>query len=251
MNGETNGLDNIFLEVRDLIVTYDGIQALQGVSFSVLKGEIVTLIGANGAGKTSILRAVSGLVNYSGSIVFEGRDLRRVPAHRIVGLGIAQVPEGRGIFGNLTVLENLRLATWQRTDKGEIEADYDRVFQILPRLKERQHQASGTLSGGEQQMLAVGRALMSRGRLMLLDEPSMGLSPRLVQDIFRVIEEINKTGVTILLVEQNANMALRIASRAYVLETGAVMLETGAVMLSGTGRELLHDPRVKEAYLGA
>lgn len=244
MNGETNGLDNIFLEVRDLIVTYDGIRALQGVSFSVLKGEIVTLIGANGAGKTSILRAVSGLVNYSGSIVFEGQDLRRVPAHRIVGLGIAQVPEGRGIFGNLTVLENLRLATWQRTDKGEIEADYDRVFQIFPRLKERQHQASGTLSGGEQQMLAVGRALMSRGQLMLLDEPSMGLSPRLVQDIFRVIEAINKTGVTILLVEQNANMALRIASRAYVLETGAVML-------SGTGRELLHDPRVKEAYLGA
>lgn len=244
MNGETNGLDNIFLEVRDLIVTYDGIRALQGVSFSVLKGEIVTLIGANGAGKTSILRAVSGLVNYSGSIVFEGQDLRRVPAHRIVGLGIAQVPEGRGIFGNLTVLENLRLATWQRTDKGEIEADYDRVFQIFPRLKERQHQASGTLSGGEQQMLAVGRALMSRGQLMLLDEPSMGLSPRLVQDIFRVIEAINKTGVTILLVEQNANMALRIASRAYVLETGAVML-------SGTGRDLLHDPRVKEAYLGA
>ncbi|HRX61464.1 MAG TPA: ABC transporter ATP-binding protein [Candidatus Competibacter sp.] len=244
MNGETNGLDNIFLEVRDLIVTYDGIRALQGVSFSVLKGEIVTLIGANGAGKTSILRAVSGLVNYSGSIIFEGQDLKRVPAHRIVGLGIAQVPEGRGIFGNLTVLENLRLATWQRTDKGEIEADYDRVFQIFPRLKERQHQASGTLSGGEQQMLAVGRALMSRGQLMLLDEPSMGLSPRLVQDIFRVIEAINKTGVTILLVEQNANMALRIASRAYVLETGAVML-------SGTGRDLLHDPRVKEAYLGA
>ena len=244
MNGETNGLDNIFLEVRDLIVTYDGIRALQGVSFSVLKGEIVTLIGANGAGKTSILRAVSGLVNYSGSIIFEGQDLKRVPAHRIVGLGIAQVPEGRGIFGNLTVLENLRLATWQRTDKGEIEADYDRVFQIFPRLKERQHQASGTLSGGEQQMLAVGRALMSRGQLMLLDEPSMGLSPRLVQDIFRVIEAINKTGVTILVVEQNANMALRIASRAYVLETGAVML-------SGTGRDLLHDPRVKEAYLGA
>ena len=244
MNGETNGLDNIFLEVRDLIVTYDGIRALQGVSFSVLKGEIVTLIGANGAGKTSILRAVSGLVNYSGSIVFEGRDLRRVPAHRIVGLGIAQVPEGRGIFGNLTVLENLRLATWQRTDKGEIEADYDRVFQIFPRLKERQHQASGTLSGGEQQMLAVGRALMSRGQLMLLDEPSMGLSPRLVQDIFRIIEDINRAGTTVLLVEQNANMALRIASRAYVLETGSVML-------SGTGRELLHDPRVKEAYLGA
>lgn len=243
MNGETNGLDNIFLEVRDLIVTYDGIRALQGVSFSVLKGEIVTLIGANGAGKTSILRAVSGLVNYSGSIVFEGQDLKRVPAHRIVGLGIAQVPEGRGIFGNLTVLENLRLATWQRTDKGETEADYDRVFQIFPRLKERQHQASGTLSGGEQQMLAVGRALMSRGQLMLLDEPSMGLSPRLVQDIFRIVEDINRAGTTILLVEQNANMALRIASRAYVLETGSVML-------SGTGRELLGDARVKEAYLG-
>lgn len=244
MNGVTVDPKNVLLEVRDLVVAYDGIRALQGVSFAVQKGEIVTLIGANGAGKTSILRAISGLVSYSGSIVFEGQDLKRVPAHRIVGLGVAQVPEGRGIFGNLTVLENLRLATWQRTDKGEIEADYERVFHIFPRLEERQHQASGTLSGGEQQMLAVGRALMSRGRLMLLDEPSMGLSPRLVQDIFRVIDEINKTGVTILLVEQNANMALRIASRAYVLETGSVML-------SGTGRELLHDHRVKEAYLGA
>ncbi len=243
MNGETDP-KNLLLDVRDLVVAYDGIRALQGVSFAVLKGEIVTLIGANGAGKTSILRAVSGLVSYSGSIVFEGQDLKRVPAHRIVGLGIAQVPEGRGIFGNLTVLENLRLATWQRADKGEIEADFERVFQTFPRLGERRRQAGGTLSGGEQQMLAVGRALMSRGRLMLLDEPSMGLSPRLVQDIFRIIEDINRTGTTILLVEQNANMALRIASRAYVLETGSVML-------SGTGRELLHDHRVKEAYLGA
>ncbi|HSA48223.1 MAG TPA: ABC transporter ATP-binding protein, partial [Candidatus Competibacteraceae bacterium] len=166
------------------------------------------------------------------------------PAHQIVGLGIAHVPEGRGIFGNLTVQENLRLATWQRKDKEEIEIDYDRVFTIFPRLMERRDQPSGTLSGGEQQMLAVGRALMSRGRLLLLDEPSMGLAPRLVREIFRVIEDINQTGVTILLVEQNANMALRIASRAYVLETGAVIL-------SGAGRELLGDPRVKEAYLGA
>jgi branched-chain amino acid transport system ATP-binding protein len=244
MSNGTGGLEDLQLEVRDLVVAYDGIQALRGVSFTVLKGEIVTLIGANGAGKTSILRAISGLVAYGGAVLFEGQDLKRVPAHRIVGLGIAHVPEGRGIFGNLTVLENLRLATWQRADKGEIEADYDRVFTIFPRLRERQHQPGGTLSGGEQQMLAVGRALMSRGRLLLLDEPSMGLSPRLVQEIFRVIEDINRSGTTILLVEQNANMALRIASRAYVLETGGIIL-------SGAGRELLGDPRVKEAYLGA
>lgn len=244
MNAEATGANQTLLDVRDLVVSYDGIKALQGVSFAVEQGEIVTLIGANGAGKTSILRAVSGLVSYNGVICFEGQDLKRIPAHRIVALGIAQVPEGRGIFGNLTVLENLRLATWQRTDKAEIETDYERVFQTFPRLKERQHQASGTLSGGEQQMLAVGRALMSRGRLMLLDEPSMGLSPRLVQDIFRIIQDINQAGITILLVEQNANMALRIASRAYVLETGSITL-------SGTGAELLGDPRIKEAYLGA
>lgn len=244
MSNGASSLEDIFLEVRDLVVTYDGIRALQGVSFTVLKGEIVTLIGANGAGKTSVLRAISGLTPYSGAVIFEGQDLKRTPAHEIVKRGIAQVPEGRGIFGNLTVLENLRLATWQRTDKGEIQADYERVFQTFPRLRERQHQPGGTLSGGEQQMLAVGRALMSRGRLVLLDEPSMGLSPRLVQDIFRVIEDINRAGTTILLVEQNANMALRIASRAYVLETGTIML-------SGAGQELLHDPRVKEAYLGA
>ncbi|MER2556462.1 MAG: ABC transporter ATP-binding protein [Candidatus Competibacter denitrificans] len=244
MNTETTVANQTLLDVRDLVVSYDGIKALQGVSFAVEQGKIVTLIGANGAGKTSILRAVSGLVSYNGAIRFEGQDLKRIPAHRIVALGIAQVPEGRGIFGNLTVLENLRLATWQRTDKAEIETDYERVFQTFPRLKERQHQASGTLSGGEQQMLAVGRALMSRGRLMLLDEPSMGLSPRLVQDIFRIIQDINQAGITILLVEQNANMALRIASRAYVLETGSITL-------SGTGAELLGDPRIKEAYLGA
>ncbi|MFZ1325173.1 MAG: ABC transporter ATP-binding protein [Candidatus Contendobacter sp.] len=244
MNAEANGLDNLQLEVRDLEVHYDGIRALHGVSFTVLQGEIVTLIGANGAGKTSILRAISGLIPYGGAVVFEGRNLKQTPAHRIVGLGIAHVPEGRGIFGNLTVLENLRLATWQRADPAEIETDQERVFTIFPRLKERRHQPGGTLSGGEQQMLAVGRALMSRGRLLLLDEPSMGLSPRLVQEIFRVIEDINRSGTTVLLVEQNANMALRIASRAYVLETGSVIL-------SGTGVALLGDPRVKEAYLGA
>ncbi len=243
MSDAADSLDDLQLEVRDLAVHYDGIRALHGVSFTVLKGEIVTLIGANGAGKTSILRAVSGLIPYSGAVVFEGQDLQRVAAHQIVKRGIAHVPEGRGIFGNLTVRENLQLATWQRADKGEITADYDRMFALFPRLKERQHQPGGTLSGGEQQMLAVARALMSRGRLLLLDEPSMGLSPRLVQEIFRVIEDINRSGTTILLVEQNANMALRIASRAYVLETGAVIL-------SGAGRELLGDHRVREAYLG-
>ena len=240
----SNPSAEVQLAVRDLEVHYDGIRALHGVSFIVPQGEIVTLIGANGAGKTSILRAISGLTPYTGSIAFEGQDLRRVPAHQIVGRGIAHVPEGRGIFGNLTVQENLQLATWQRIDKGEINADYDRVFTLFPRLRERREQPGGTLSGGEQQMLAVGRALMSRGRLLLLDEPSMGLAPRLVREIFRIIVDINQTGVTVLLVEQNANMALHIATRAYVLETGAITL-------AGTGRELLGDPRVKEAYLGA
>lgn len=244
MNQAVDDLGDLQLEVRNLDVHYDGVRALHDVSFTVLKGEVVTLIGANGAGKTSILRAISGLIPYSGAIVFEGQDLKRTAAHRIVKLGIAHVPEGRGIFGNLTVQENLQLATWQRTDKSEIAVDYDRVFELFPRLKERRHQLGGTLSGGEQQMLAVARALMSRGQLLLLDEPSMGLSPRLVQEIFRVIEDINQSGVTILLVEQNANMALRIASRAYVLETGTVAL-------SGAGRELLGDQRVREAYLGA
>ncbi len=240
----SNPSAEVQLAVRDLEVHYDGIRALHGVSFIVPKGEIVTLIGANGAGKTSILRAISGLTPYTGSIAFEGQHLRRVPAHQIVGRGIAHVPEGRGIFGNLTVQENLQLATWQRIDKGEINADYDRVFTLFPRLRERREQPGGTLSGGEQQMLAVGRALMSRGRLLLLDEPSMGLAPRLVREIFRIIVDINQTGATVLLVEQNANMALHIAARAYVLETGAITL-------AGTGRELLGDPRVKEAYLGA
>ncbi|WP_236849011.1 ABC transporter ATP-binding protein [Candidatus Thiodictyon syntrophicum] len=231
------------LEVSGLRVHYDGIQALHGVSFSVPRGQIVTLIGANGAGKTSILHAISGLTPYSGSVTFAGHDLHGVPAHRIVGLGIAQVPEGRGIFGNLTVRENLRLATWQRRDRERIEEDFERVLVRFPRLRERLGQAAGTLSGGEQQMLAVGRALMSRASLLLLDEPSMGMSPILVQEIFAIIQEINREGTTVLLVEQNANMALRIASHAHVLETGRITL-------AGSGQQLLGDPRVKQAYLG-
>jgi branched-chain amino acid transport system ATP-binding protein len=238
------GADGVCLEVRDLRVQYGGIKAVHGVSFQVLRGEVVTLIGANGAGKTSILRAISGLVRYDGTIALEGRELRGVPAHRIVGLGMAHVPEGRGVFGNLTVRENLRLATWQRRDRGAIEDDLARVLKIFPRLGERLDQVSGTLSGGEQQMLAVGRALMTRGRLLLLDEPSMGLSPRLVREIFAVIAEINRAGTTVLLVEQNANMALQIASRAFVLETGRIAF-------SGAANELLGDRRIRDAYLGA
>jgi len=232
------------LEVRGLEVDYGGIHAVRGVSLEVPRGEIVTLIGANGAGKTSILHAISGLIPYRGAIVFEGRDLRRVPAHRIVGAGIAQVPGGRAVFGNLTVQENLRLATWQRRDRGGLEGEIEQVLTLFPRLRERFRQPAGTLSGGEQQMLAVGRALMSRARLLLLDEPSMGLSPRLVQELFGIIRQINRADTTILLVEQNANQALRIASRAYVLETGRIAL-------AGTGQELLGDARVKAAYLGA
>jgi branched-chain amino acid transport system ATP-binding protein len=235
---------DIHLDVRDLRVQYDGIRAVHGVSFSVPRGEIVTLIGANGAGKTSILRALSGMVAYDGTVTFAGRDLHGVPAHKIVGLGMAHVPEGRGIFGNLTVRENLQLPTWQRHDRLEVAQDFARVLQLFPRLGERLEQTSGTLSGGEQQMLAVGRALMSRASLVLLDEPSMGLSPRLVREIFAIIEEINRAGTTVLLVEQNANMALHVAARAFVLETGRVIL-------SGPATELLGDPRVRDAYLGA
>jgi branched-chain amino acid transport system ATP-binding protein len=231
------------LSVQDLVISYGNIKAVKGISFEVREGEIVTLIGANGAGKSSTLRGISGIVPYKGVITYRGQDLHSVPADRIVSLGIAQVPEGRGIFGNLTVLENLKLATWSRKDKPEIAKDFQRVFDIFPRLSERQNQQGGTLSGGEQQMLAVGRALMSRGRMMLLDEPSMGLAPVLVREIFKVLLEINKSGTTILLVEQNANMALRVASRGYVLETGTILL-------SGSGEELRGDTRVKEAYLG-
>jgi len=235
--------DQVVLSVQDLNISYGNIRAVKGISFDVREGEIVTLIGANGAGKSSTLRAISGIIPYKGKINYRQHDLHKVRADKIVAMGIAQVPEGRGIFGNLTVRENLKLATWQRRDKAEIGRDYERVYAVFPRLQERLNQLGGTLSGGEQQMLAVGRALMSRGKLMLLDEPSMGLSPVLVRDIFKVLREINQSGTTILLVEQNAYMALRLAHRAYALETGHIMI-------SGTGQELMGNPKVKEAYLG-
>ncbi len=231
------------LNVEDLWVSYDRISAVRGVTFSVGAGEIVTLIGANGAGKSTILRAVSGLLPVArGRISFAGEDLRELPAHLRVKRGVALVPEGRGIFGNLTVLENLRLAAYVRRD-GNIKADLEEVFRLFPRLKERRQQWGNTLSGGEQQMLAVGRALMSRAKLLLLDEPSMGLAPLLVREIFRVIQRINQQGAAILLVEQNANLALEIAQRAYILETGEIAL-------TGAAAELRHHPQVLEAYLG-
>ncbi|MGO9176073.1 MAG: ABC transporter ATP-binding protein [Desulfobaccales bacterium] len=231
------------LAVEDLWVSYDRINAVRGVSFSVGAGEIVTLIGANGAGKSTILQAISGLLTVArGRVSFLEKDLLRLPAHLRVKQGVAHVPEGRGIFGNLTVLENLRLAAYLRRD-GQIQGDLEEVFRLFPRLGERRHQWGNTLSGGEQQMLAVGRALMSRASLLLLDEPSMGLAPMLVREIFRVILRINRQGTAILLVEQNANLALEVAHRAYILETGEIIL-------SGPASELRHHPQVMEAYLG-
>jgi branched-chain amino acid transport system ATP-binding protein len=232
------------LVVSNLQVSYDSIRAVDDISFDVGRGEIVALIGANGAGKSSILRAISGLVPYSGSITYFGKKLRKnIAADQIVAAGIAHVPEGRGIFGNLTVLENLKIATWRRKDKEQISRDFENVFSLFPRLRERKKQQGGMLSGGEQQMLAVGRALMTDAQMLLLDEPSMGLSPVLVRDIFKIIQDINRAGKTILLVEQNANMSLHIASRGYVLETGRIVLH-------GTGGELTGNPKVKQAYLG-
>lgn len=233
------------LKVVDLQVVYGNIRAVDRIAFQVREGEIVTLLGANGAGKTSTLRAVSGMIRPAGGrIFFAGTDLAGKTADQVVGMGIAHVPEGRGIFANLTVLENLLLATYRRKDRRQVAEDLDRVFSIFPRLKERSGQWGGTLSGGEQQMLAVGRALMTRARLMLLDEPSMGLAPLLVREIFRTLQDINRAGTTILLVEQNAHMALRIAHRGYVLENGRLVLE-------GSAQELAGHPRVREAYLGA
>jgi branched-chain amino acid transport system ATP-binding protein len=232
------------LSIQDLHVAYGSILALQGISVEVHEGEIVTLIGANGAGKSTLLRAISGVVPIrSGKITFGSADLGSVPAHRIVEMGVAHVPEGRGIFANLTVHENLQLATWSRKDRKDLHQEYDRVFAIFPRLAERQNQLAGTLSGGEQQMLAVGRALMTRGRLMLLDEPSMGLAPVLVREIFQTLRDINAAGTTILLVEQNARQALKLAHRGYVLETGRLIV-------AGSAAELMDNPRVKAAYLG-
>lgn len=235
----------MLLEVEDLHVFYGKIEALKGVSFTVDEGEIVTLIGANGAGKTTTMRTISGVRPVSqGRITFEGRDISRIAPHERVKLGICQAPEGRGIFPGMSVRENLEMGTYVRGDKGDQKAkDLEHVFHLFPRLKERIDQAGGTLSGGEQQMLAIGRALMSRPRLLLLDEPSMGLAPMLIAQIFTIIREINSEGVSVLLVEQNATQALRTANRGYVLETGNVVK-------SGSGSDLLHDPAVRAAYLG-
>jgi len=232
------------LEVKDLEVNYGVIKAIKGVSFEVNEGEVISLIGANGAGKTTILHTITGLIApKSGSIDFEGVDLVKTPAHKIVSLGMAHVPEGRRVFSQLSVLENLKLGAYTRKDKKEIDETLEMVYSRFPRLEERKNQIAGTLSGGEQQMLAMGRALMSKPRLMMLDEPSMGLAPILVDQIFDIIKALNKAGTTILLVEQNAQMALSIADRAYVLETGRIVN-------SGTGKDLLNDDSVKKAYLG-
>ena len=232
------------LKIENLCVSYGGIQALRGISLEVPDGKIVTLIGANGAGKSTTLRTITGLVKAaSGSITWNGEELPGKSIDKIISAGIAMSPEGRRVFADMTVLENLRIGAYLRKDKGEIEKDIQWVYSLFPRLEERSWQLSGTLSGGEQQMLAVGRALMSRPKLMMLDEPSLGLAPLVVQDIFSIIREINKQGVTVLLIEQNANMALKIADLAYVLETGNITM-------SGTGAELLADEKVREAYLG-
>ena len=232
------------LEVDGLVVHYGAVQALKGVSLRADAGEIVTLIGANGAGKTTLLRTLSGLVPVkSGEIRFEGRSLVKVPPHEIVGRGIAQSPEGRLVFANLSVEDNLELGAYRRKDRAAVRTDRDAVYQLFPRLLERRRQSAGTLSGGEQQMLAIGRALMARPRLLLLDEPSLGLAPLLVREIFRTIREINARGVTVLLVEQNAHMALSIAGRGYVLETGSVAVEDAAA-------NLLRNDEVRKAYLG-
>ncbi len=233
------------LEVRDLVVSYGAIKALKGISFNVKPGTIVTLIGANGAGKTTTLRTISGLIKaQEGHIYFMGDEITNMPAHRIVQMGITHVPEGRRIFPDLTVRENLELGAWTLKDPKLKKEKLEQVFELFPRLKERQKQMGGTLSGGEQQMLAVGRALMTESQLVLLDEPSMGLAPMLVEEIFKVLKQINEEGKTILLVEQNAEMALQLADYAYVLEVGEITIE-------GPAKEILENPKVKEAYLGA
>ncbi len=232
------------LTVQNLQVSYGGIEALKGISFTVEKGQIVTLIGANGAGKSTTLRAISGLVPIrSGSINFDGRDITSLDTSRIVSEGIVMVPEGRRVFPNLTVLENLKIGAYLRDDPGEVNASIDYVYERFPRLKERHWQMAGTLSGGEQQMLAVGRALMARPKLLMMDEPSLGLAPLVVRDIFQIIQRLMQEGITILLIEQNANAALRAADYGYVLETGRITMED-------TGMSLLGNQRVRDAYLG-
>lgn len=232
------------LEIKDLEVNYGVIKAIKGVSFDVNEGEIIALIGANGAGKTTILHTITGLIQAKkGSIVFDGKELTKTPPHKIVSMGMAHVPEGRRIFQQLSVLENLKLGAYNRKDKSEIASTLKMVYERFPRLEERKNQVAGTLSGGEQQMLAMGRALMSKPRIILMDEPSMGLSPLLVSEIFDIIKVINESGTTVLLVEQNAKKALSIADRAYVLETGNITL-------SGDAKDLINDESVKKAYLG-
>ena len=232
------------LEIRDLCVSYGGIRALKGISLRVDEGQIVTLIGANGAGKSTTLRAISGLQKaQSGSILYGGEELTNLPAKEIVRRGIIHVPEGRRVFPDMTVAENLKIGAFLRTDQAAIAQDLDYVYSLFPRLKERNWQLAGTLSGGEQQMLAVGRALMSRPKVLMMDEPSLGLAPLIVKDIFSIIRRVNQDGITVLLIEQNANAALRIADYGYVLETGTIAL-------SGTGEELLRNESVREAYLG-
>lgn len=232
------------LKVDNIDVYYGAIHAIKGISIEVPKGEIVTLVGSNGAGKSTTLRTISGLMKpKNGTILFQDKNIVGVPAHKIVGMGLCQVPEGRHVFANMSVMENLELGAYLRNDKDGIARDLEDVFKKFPRLLERKDQISGTLSGGEQQMLAMGRALMSRPRLLLLDEPSMGLAPLLVKEIFNIIKEINESGTTVLLVEQNANMALSIADKAYVLETGRIAL-------AGTAQELASSEAVRKAYLG-
>lgn len=232
------------LKIENLEVSYGMIKAIKGISFEVNQGEIIALIGANGAGKTTILHTLTGLIQAkNGKIMFNDQNLLKIPAHKIVGMGIAHVPEGRRIFGELTVYENLMMGAFTRKDKNEIKESFEMVYTRFPRLKERKNQIAGTLSGGEQQMLAMGRALMSKPEIILLDEPSMGLSPLYVSEIFDIIEEINKSGTTVLLVEQNAKKALSIANRAYVLETGKMVLE-------GDAKDLMNNESIKKAYLG-
>lgn len=232
------------LEIKDLEVYYGVIQAIKGVSFEVNQGEVIALIGANGAGKTTILQTITGLLSpKKGSVIFEGQDLTKIPAHKIVSLGMAHVPEGRRVFSDLSVLENLKMGAFTRKDKNEINESLQKVYARFPRLEERKNQRAGTLSGGEQQMLAMGRALMSNPKIILMDEPSMGLSPILVNEIFDIIQSVSKSGTTVLLVEQNAKKALSIADRAYVLETGNIVLE-------GSSGDLLNNDSIKKAYLG-
>lgn len=231
------------LEVKDLQVYYGVIQALKGISFEVDEGDVIALIGANGAGKTTTLHTITGLIPAkSGSIVFEGKDITKMPGYKLVSMGIAHVPEGRRVFAQLSVLQNLKMGAYTRKDKQEVEATIQKIYKRFPRLEERKNQLAGTLSGGEQQMLAMGRALMSHPRLIVMDEPSMGLSPIYVNEIFDIIKEINKDGTTVLLVEQNAKKALSIANKAYVLETGSIVLK-------GDAKELMNDDSVKKAYL--